>query len=45
MKRARPEDSTMFVRRKTKPINVRKKKAVSATPKSVDDSGVEAAAG
>jgi len=45
MKRARPDDSTMFVRRSTKPMNVRNMKAVRATPKRVDDNGVEAAAG
>ena len=45
MKRARPEDSMTFVRRNTNPMNVRKRKAVSATPRSVDDNGDSAAAG
>ena len=35
----------MFVRRNAKPMNVKKINAVKATPKSVEDSGEEAAAG
>jgi len=35
----------MFVLRRAKPMTVRKTKAVNATPRSVDDNGVEAAAG
>ena len=35
----------MFVRRTTNPISVKNKKAVIATPSSVDDSGEDAAVG
>ena len=45
MKRASPEDSIIFVLRNPKPMKVRKRNAVNATPKSVDASGEEAAAG
>lgn len=45
MKTASPDDSMMFVRRKTKPMKVRKRKAVIATPSRVDDKGDAAAVG
>lgn len=45
MNTASPDDSMMFVRRRTKPMIVRNRKAVIATPRSVDDSGDVAAAG
>jgi hypothetical protein len=45
MKTARPEDSMMFVRRATNPMSVKNKKAVIATPSSVDDIGEDAADG
>ena len=45
MNTASPDDSMMFVRRRTKPMVVKNKKAVIATPRSVDDSGDVAAAG
>ena len=45
MKSAIPDDSMMFVRRTTNPMMVRKKREVIATPNSVADRGVEAAAG
>ena len=45
MKTASPEDSIIFVRLKTKPMKVRKRKAVMATPKRVDERGDDAAAG
>jgi len=45
MKVARPEDSMMFVLLKTKPMKVRKRNAVIATPKRVEERGDEAAAG
>jgi hypothetical protein len=45
MKTARPEDSMMFVRRTTNPMSVKNKKAVIATPSSVDDIGEDAAVG
>jgi hypothetical protein len=45
MKAASPEDSIMFVRLKTKPMKVRKRKAVMATPKRVEERGDDAAAG
>jgi hypothetical protein len=35
----------MFVRRRLKPMKVKKIKAVRATPRSADDNGEEAAAG
>lgn len=40
-----PDASTMFVRLRTKPMNVRKTRAVIATPSSVDESGDDAAEG
>jgi hypothetical protein len=45
MKTARPEDSMMFVRRTTNPMSVKNKKAVIATPRSVEDIGDDAAVG
>lgn len=42
---ARPDDSMMFVRLMTKPMKVRKTKAVTATPRRVEDKGDAAAAG
>jgi hypothetical protein len=45
MNTASPDDSIMFVRRMTKPMIVRNKKAVMATPSSVDDKGDDAAVG
>lgn len=45
MKSAIPDDSMIFVRRITKPMIVKKKREVIATPNSVADRGVEAAAG
>jgi len=45
MKTASPDDSIIFVRRSTKPIIVRNKKAVIATPSRVDDRGDDAAVG
>lgn len=44
-KSARAEDSMTFVRRRVNPMAVRNRKAVNATPRSVDDSGDDAAAG
>lgn len=43
--RLRAEDSMILVLLKTNPINVRNTRAVSATPRSVDESGEDAAAG
>lgn len=45
MKTARPDDSMMFVRRTTNPMIVKNKKAVIATPSSVEDNGEDAADG
>jgi hypothetical protein len=45
MNNASPGGSIMCIRRPTNPMTVRNKKAVMATPKSVDDRGDEAAAG
>lgn len=45
MKRANPEDSMILVLLKAKPMTVRKRNAVKATPRSVDDKGDAAAAG
>lgn len=45
MKSASPEDSIIFVLRNPKPMKVKKTKAVKATPRRVEDSGDEAAAG
>lgn len=42
---ARHDDSITLVRRTTKPIKVRKMKAVRATPRSVEERGEDAAAG
>lgn len=45
IKAASPEDSMMFVRRNTKPMKVKNKKAVTAAPRRVEDRGEAAAAG
>ena len=45
MNSARPEDSIIFVRRTTKPMTVKNRKAVMATPNSVEERGDEAAVG
>jgi hypothetical protein len=45
MKRAREDDSMIFVLLRTNPMMVRNRNAVNATPSKVEDSGVEAAAG
>jgi hypothetical protein len=45
MNMARQEDSMGFVLRNAKPMIVRKKKEVNAIPKSMADSGDDAAAG
>lgn len=45
MKTKSPDDSMIFVRRTTKPIMVRNRKAVIATPRRVEDKGDEAAVG
>jgi len=45
MTRVRSEDSMTFVRLRKNPMSVKKTKAVSATPRKVDDNGVEAEAG
>lgn len=45
MNTARPADSMMLVRRTTRPIMLRKRKAVIATPRRVDDKGEDAAVG
>lgn len=43
MTRARPELSMILVRRRKKPMKVRKMRAVSATPRNVEDRGDVAA--
>jgi hypothetical protein len=45
IKTASPEDSIIFVRLRKKPMIVRKRKAVTATPKRVEERGDDAAAG
>jgi hypothetical protein len=45
MKRAKPDDSMIFVRRSTNPITVKNTNAVKATPTRVDESGEDAAVG
>ena len=45
MNSARPDDSMIFVRRTIKPMTVKNRKAVIATPNSVEERGDEAAVG